>query len=295
MKHGWRRGTVAYLALSEVLSKLDAQQRKELAALAARADASEVRRARNAKKRLSDVSVFFIERSWEEISPQLMTFSVEGETGKSAAEIEAFLDSLRRRQPDYAWGWIRARMDARLMAWIEACMPELLAQYPEMADLYTQSLRRVGQYWFRETPIHHLKAGYHTALGVACKWYGSTFELLKAERQPCPAITSRFRDELRAFATFSLTMLVRTDGYLWDSAGARALNAIIDDGTLKIAARPFAKLCLELEPDYGVRLGCPALRARGSAEPPAFAGILDWVEDIFSRYLLHSDLEGDVE
>src|SRR5579871_1773166 len=224
---------MSYKPLSEILSALDAQQRKELAALASRVDAPELNRVRRAKRRLSDISVFFIEQSWEVIAPQVQTFSLEAETGKSRADLQEFLDSLRQRQPAFAWGWIRARMDARLMWWIESCAPDLLAQHPEMAARYTRSLRRVGPYWFRETPVHHLKAGYHTALGVACKWYGSTFELLQDRSQCCPLATRRFREELRLFASFSLTMLVRTDSYLWDSAGAKPLDAIWEDGTLK--------------------------------------------------------------
>ncbi len=106
-------------------------------------------------------------------------------------------------------------------------------------------------------------------------------------------MTHRFREEMRLFASFSLTMLVRTDRYLWDSAGATPLDAVIDEGVLKIAPQSLEELCIESAPDYGLRLGCPALRARRIGGVPAFAGILDWVEDVFSRYLLGRVPEGD--
>ncbi|HLK58774.1 MAG TPA: hypothetical protein VKU00_19535 [Chthonomonadaceae bacterium] len=275
-----------YLSLSEILSALDAQQRKELAALSGGVDDAERNRLRNARKQLSTVAVFFIERSWEIIAPSLEAFSLEAEVGKTTGELREHLKRLHRRQPAFAWGWVRARMNARLMLLLEACVPNLLREYPERAALYTKSLRRVdASYWFRETPLHHLKAGYHTALGVACKWYGSTFELLQDRPQCCPLATRRFREELRLFASFSLTMLVRTDSYLWDSAGAKPLDAIWEDGTLKIALKTMEELSLDSAPDYGIRLGCPALRARRQAGEPAFPGILDWVEQVFSRYL----------
>ncbi len=283
----------SYKPLSEILSALDAQQRKEIAALAAHVDHAELDRVRTARRRLSNVAVFFIEQSWEAITPQVQTYSLEAETGKSTADLKALLNDLRQRQPAFAWGWIRARMNARLMRWIEACVPDLLVQHPDMAARYTRSLRHVDHYWFRAAPVHHLKAGYHTALGAACKWYGSAFELLQDGQRSCPHITRRFREELRLFASFSLTMLVRTDGYLWDSAGAKALDAIIEDETLKVATRDLKDLCLERAPDYGVRLGCPALRARRNEGAAAFPGILDWVEDVFSRYLPDRGTEGD--
>jgi hypothetical protein len=277
---------MSYKPLSEILSALDAQQRKELAALSEVVDTTELHRVRNARKQLSTVAVFFIERSWDVIAPQLEAFSLEAETGKTTEELQAYLQTLRNRQPAYAWGWIRARMNARLMRWIEACVPDLLLQYPEMAARYAKCLRKIDHYWFRESPLHHLKAGYHTALGVACKWYGSTFELLPNAPQSCPHATRRFREELRLFASFSMTMLTRTDGYLWDSADAKPLNAIVEEGTLKAAQQSPEELSLAAAPDYGLRLGCPALRARREAGLPAFPGIIDWVEQVFSRYLL---------
>ncbi len=171
------------------------------------------------------------------------------------------------------------------MLWLEECVPDLLAQHPEMAALYTDSLRKLDFYWFRETPLHHLKAGYHTALGVACKWYGAAFELHQETPGSCPHTTPRFRDELRQFASSSLTLLVRTDRYLWDSAGAEPMEAILEEGILKIASKLPPELSLDTAPDYGIRLGCPALRARRQEGTPAFPGIIDWVEQVFTQYL----------
>ena len=277
---------MSYEPLREILSALDAQQRKELATLYEQVDDTELQRARNAKKQLATVSVFFIERSWEILAPQIEAFSLEAEGGKTTEDLQAYLHTLRQRQPAYAWGWMRARMNDRLMRWLDACVPDLLQQYPERAALYAKCLRRVDPYWFRESPLHHLKAGYHTALGVACKWYGSAFELLEETPPSCPHTAFHFREELRQFASFSLTMLARTDRYLWDSTSAEPLQAVVEDGTLKMAYKAREELSLESVPDYGVRLGCPALRARCESGPPAFAGIIDWVEQVFSRYLL---------
>jgi hypothetical protein len=282
---------MSYEPLHEILEKLEAQQRRELATLSHSVDHAQLDRKRSTKKQLFTVAVFFIERSWEAAAPALETFSLEAEARKSPKELRAYLDSLRRQQPAYAWGWIRARMNALLMQRLEACVPDLLRQHPEMAALYRESLRQVDAYWFRETPLHHLKAGYHTALAVACKWYGSAFEL-RAEMPPsCPHDALHFSAELRQFAAFSLTMLTRTDGSLWDSAGASPMDAVLENGTLQVLFQPVEEIALESAPDYGVRLGCPALRARRQEGAAAFPGLLTWVEQIFSRYLLESGTE----
>ena len=274
-----------YGPLREILSALEAQQRQEFAALSGRVNAAALHRRRHARKQLYTVAVFFIEQSWEIIAPQAAAFSLEAETGKTTAEVREYLTGLRCRQAAYAWGWVRARMNARLMQWIEVCVPDLLRQHPEKAALYAHSLRRVDSYWFRETPLHHLKAGYHTALGVSCKWYGSAFELQSDLPPSCPYAAPRFQEELRRFASFSLTMLVRTDGYLWDSTDAKPLDAVMENGTLRMARKAVEGLSLETAPDYGLRLGCPALRARREAGLPAFVGLTDWVEQVFARYL----------
>ena len=276
---------MSYKPLREILYDLDRQQREETAALCGRVNAAEMQRVRNAKKQLAMTAVFFIERSWEVLAPQIEAFSLEEERGKSPEELRAYLERLRNRQPAFAWGWIRARMNARLMRWLEVCIPDLLLQHPERAALYAESLRKVDWYWFRESPLHHLKTGYHTALAVACKWYGSAFELLPDAAHPCPHSSLLFREELRHFASFSLTMLTRADGYLWDSAGAEPLAAIVEEGTLKIAHKAIQELSLDTAPDYGLRLGCPALRARSGTERPAFSGVIAWVEQVFCRHL----------
>lgn len=277
---------MSYEPLHEILAKLEAQQRRELATLSNSVDHAQLDRKRSAKKRLFTVAVFFIERSWEAAAPVLETFSLEAEARKSPKELRAYLDSLRRQQPAYAWGWIRARMNARLMQCLEASVPDLLRQHPEMAARYRESLRQVDAYWFRETPLHHLKAGYHTALAVACKWYGSACELRSEGPASCPHEALHFSAELRQFASFSMTMLTRTDGSLWDSAGASPMDAVLEEGTLNLRAQPIEEIALKDAPDYGVRLGCPALRARRREGSAVFPGLLDWVEQIFTRYLL---------
>jgi len=59
----------------------------------------------------------------------------------------------------------------------------------------------------------------------------------------------------------------------------------------KVLAHPVEEIALESAPDSGVRLGCPALRARRQGGPPAFPGLLDWVEQVFSHYLLEAGTE----
>ena len=272
--------------MQEILAALDAQQRREIAALAGLVEDAELKRARNAKRQLYAASAFFIERTWEVIAPQLRAFSLEAEAAKSTPQIQAHLHTLQARGPAFAWGWLRARMNACLMRHLDACVPDLLAEYPQQAALYVDSLHSVDAYWFRQSPPQHLKAGYHTALAVACKWYGSALELLLGPEASCPPAVCQFRGELRQFASFSMTMLERTDGYLWDSAGAEPLDAVIEEGTLKIGMRAIEELSLANAPDYGVRLGCPALRARSEAGPPAFDGVITWMEQVFSKYLL---------
>jgi hypothetical protein len=281
--------TMPYKPLSEILADLDAQQRRELAALVTSVDTAEVERMRNLRKQLSTVATFFIERSWEVIAPRLEGFSLEAASGKSPKALREYLTWLRHREPAAAWGWTRARMDARLMELLEACVPDLLRQHPEMAALYLKTLRRAGKYWFRETPLHHLKAGYHTALGVACKWYGSALEARQDVPASCPHSLPDFSGELRQFASFSLTMLARTDRYLWDSAGAAPMEAVWEAGNLSVVSATIAEIDLVTAPDYGLRLGCPALRARGQSGTPAFQGMIDWVEQVFSRYLLEGE------
>ena len=277
---------MSYKPLREILAALDAQQRREIAALSGKVDDAELSRVREAKKRLATVTALFIEQSWDILAPQLETFSLEAEAGKTTEELRDYLAGLRQRSPAFAWGWLRARMNSWLMRRIEVCVPNLLPQYPEQAALYAQSLRETGSYWFRETPLHHLKAGYHTALGAACKWYGSAFELLEDAPPSCPHSMPCFQEELRLLASFSMTMLARNDGFLWDSTDARPLDAVLDGGMFLMAERAIEELSLSNAPDYGLRLGCPALRARRAAGLPAFPGIIAWVEQIFCRYLL---------
>lgn len=274
-----------YLSVSELLAILEIQQRRELAALSERVGAVELQQVRDAKKCLYAVAVFFIERSWDILAPQLQTFSLEAENGQSPDALRAYLENLRQQQPAFAWGWLRARMNARLMHLLDACILDLIKQCPEQAALYTECLGSLDDYWFRKTPEHHLKAGYHTALAVACKWYGTAYEQLAATHS-CPDAAPCFREELRQFATFSMTMLARTDFYLWNSAGAEPMDAVLEDGTLKIAPKTIETLSLDNAPDYGLRLGCPALRARQQEGLSAFLGMIAWVEQVFGHYLL---------
>ena len=240
-------------------------------------------RQRERKRELYVAARFFIELTWEYFAPRLEEFSLESETGKSTPVLREYLRDLQARQPAFAWGWMRSKMNAALMRNIEESLPTLLVQHPEMATHYQECLSRVDRYWFRQTPLHHLKAGYHTALSVACKWYGSAFELKCASDDTNTHLC--LSKELRMFATFSMTMLARTDGWLWDSAGAEPMDVIVEDGKLKVAARQLEELNLVQAPDFGVRLGCPALRARREQGPPAFDGIVQWVEEVFERYL----------
>lgn len=277
-----------YKTLNEILIELDAQQRREWVELSRSVDSAEIERKRNARKQLASIAVFFIEQSWEALAPEVEAFSLEAEVGKRTEELQAYLRGLYERQPAFAWGWTRARMDARLMRLLEGCVPDLLRQHPEQAALYRDSLRQVDHYWFRESPLHHLKAGYHTALAVACKWYGTAYELRKESSLARPPADFDFSAELRQFASFSLTMLTRTDRYLWDSAGAEPMEAILQDGALRVVPHTIPELSLQSAPDYGVRLGCPALRARRQEGTSAFLGIIGWVEQVFSRYLSES-------
>jgi hypothetical protein len=274
----------AHARLDSVLSTLDLHQRRELEALAACAGKDAITHRREGKRELYAAARFFIEHTWEHLAPRLEEFSLEAESGKSTPDLHEYLRELQARQPAFAWGWMRSKMNAALMRCIEDSLPGLLAQHPEAAVHYQECLSHVDHYWFRQTPMHHLKAGYHTALSVACKWYGSAFELwcASADASTHPAL----RKELRMFASFSMTMLARTDGWLWDSAGAEPMDVIVEDGRLKVATRQLEELNLVHAPDYGVRLGCPALRARREQGPPPFDGIVQWVEEVFERYLL---------
>ncbi len=269
---------MSYEPLHEILAKLEAQQRCELTSLSSSVDHAQMDHKRSAKKQLSTAAVFFIEQSWEALAPTIETFSLEGEAKKSPEELQAYLNSLRSQQPSYAWAWVRARMNARLMQCLKVCVPDLLRQHPEMAALYHKSLRQVDTYWFRETPLHHLKAGYHTALGVACKWYGSAFELRNESPGACPHESLRFSAELRQFASFSMSMLTRTEGYLWDSAGAAPMNMVLEEGVLKLRGQLIEEIALESAPDYGVPPGLPCVTGTptggnsGFPRPPRLGG-----------------------
>ena len=118
-----------YRSLNNILADLDAQQRRELAALRARIEPRELNRRRNAKNRLWTAAEFFIERSWEAIANHIRGFSLELHTGNSEAEIRAHLADLRIQGAAYAWGWLRARMDEWLMIQLEFCVPELLSAH----------------------------------------------------------------------------------------------------------------------------------------------------------------------
>jgi len=274
-----------YSPLNEILTELDLLQRRENKSLAERIDPKRLQNKRESKRHLSTLAQFFIELSWEVIGPQLSGFSLEHEARKSEADLRAYIDELYQRHSAYAWGWTRARMSAWLMRMLEECVPELLSNHPEKAEEYARAMRQTDHYGFRVSPLHHLKAGYHTALCVACKWHGTAYELSRCIPPDCPHDTPQFRDELRFFASFSMSMLARSDGYLWDSAGAEPMDAVLDDGILKPASLEIEEVQLERVPDFGVRLGCPALRAKCADGSAAFIGIVEWVEHEFGRWL----------
>ena len=272
---------MTYLPLQQILDSLDQQQREQWVELTANTSEVERRKRREARQELARMATVLIERSWLEISPRMEAFTLEREAGMSTELLQDYITSLAHREAAYAWSWVRSRMNGPLMQWIEEIVPRLLAQDPDLETHYLICLRSVYQYGFRSSPLHHIKAGYHTALGVACKWYGSTLENLPAGSPP-----PQFSEELRQFASFSMSMLARTDGYLWDSAGAAPMDIVMAEGGMLLTVKDFPHLDLTKAPDYGVRLGCPALRARSEQGPAAFSGIICWVETLFTRHLL---------
>ncbi len=276
---------MSYSPLNEILAELDLLQRREITVLSERVDQKRLTKKRDAKRQLSSLALFFIERSWEVIGPQVVMFKLEHEARKSEADLRAYIVELYQRHSAYAWGWTRARMSAWLMRRLEECVPELLTSYPEKALEYASALRDADHYGFRVSAMHHLKAGYHTALCVACKWHGTACELIRTAPPGTSHAMPQFRDELRLFATFSMSMLARSDGYLWNSAGAEPMDAEFENGILKPATREIEEVPLENVPDFGVRLGCPALRAKSAEGPAAFMGIVQWVEREFGTWL----------
>ena len=269
----------------KILAKLEAQQRRELATLSNLVDDADLDRKRAAKKQLSTVAVFFIERSWEAFAPTLETFSLEAEAKKSPEELRAYLNSLRRQQPAYAWAWLRARMNARLMQCLEACVPDLLRQHPEMADLYRESLRQVDAYWFRDSAassqdrLSYRSGGRLQMVRLGFRVAAREPRLLPARRSPplCGVAAARvvLPDHNDPNRRLSLGL------------GRRVPHGCHSGGGKVQVSRPAHRgIALESAPDYGVRLGCPALRARRQDGPAAFPGLLDWVEQTFSHYLL---------
>ena len=266
-----------YKPLPDILASLHTQQMEELALIS-------LSQEKKHKQDLYRSSIFFIEQSWQRIEPVFQGESFGLELGMSRPELTTYLQELQSRNPAFAWGWLRSRMNKKLLGIVTEVTPDLLEQFPKEAKLYTKSLRQCGQYWFRETPLHHLKAGYHTALGVACKWYGSYYERCTTQGVAPDLI---FRAELRSFASFSMTMLHRTDGYLWDSAAASDLDAIIERGQPLLREQSIERIDPNTMPDKATRLGCPALRAKqiGTAQQSPFDGVVQWVEQVFQEYL----------
>ena len=278
-----------YLALQEIITELDAHQRTEQAVLdelaKARPDvARKAAQARDARRRMLSSAVFFIEQSWAAISPAIAAFSLAENAGKSPEELNTYLRGLLIREPAYAWGWTRARMNAHLMRHLNAAWPGLVANFPSEMKEYANSLKALDHYGFRVSPQHHLRAGYHTALAVACKWYGTAAE--HAANHPGSQRAAGFTKELRLFASCSMTMLARTDRWLWDSAGAEPMDAQMEGNTMRVAHKPVSVLNLETQQDCGVRMGCPALRAKAEEGPTPFNGIVEWVERVYSEALL---------
>jgi hypothetical protein len=175
-------------------------------------------------------------------------------------------------------------MNAHLMKHLNAAWPGLVANFPSEMREYANSLKALDHYGFRVSPQHHLKAGYHTALAVACKWYGTAAEHVATH--PDWQAPAGFKKELRLFAASSMTMLARTDGWLWDSAGAEPMDAQMHGATLLAAHKHMPVLSLETQQDCGVRMGCPALRAKAEDGPTPFNGIVEWVERVYSEALL---------
>lgn len=222
----------------------------------------------NKKKELYKVTEGFIERSWQDISKELLTEDL----GLGNLIIGDYLKELKTRGSAFPWAWIRARSE-------EAVINRL--RIDDDITEYTKHLRKNGKYWFRETPHHHLKLGYHTAISAFWKMLGGGHALyLEKTGQFSPSNRESLLKLSRVMATFNLEMLLALDGVLWDGAAANPLDLEIShDGEPHLTDETI-ELVTERFKDPSQRLGCPALRTT------AFSGIQNWCEQVFDRVYL---------
>lgn len=217
------------------------------------------------KRELYKVAEGFIESTWTTISRELL----KEDLGLGHLEIGDYLRELKTRGSAFPWAWMRARCE-------EALLNRL--KIKEDTTLYTKLLRKNGHYWFRETPYHHLKLGYHTAISAFWKMLGGGHALYMEKTGDFTEQNRRSLLKLtKIMATFNLEMLIALDGVLWDGAAANPLTLEISkDGEPKLTD-DVIELVRAKFINPSERLGCPALRTR------AFQGVCDWTELVFDK------------
>lgn len=244
------------------------------------------------KKPLHVISKFFISHTWNEIEPKLMVPPNYGLTLPS--DLSTYLVTLHERNPAFPWAWFRSRCTELLVEHLEKVLPKILEAHPKEAALYIKTLRKAGFYWFRQTPLHHLKLGYHTAISALWKMWGGGYELCLKHNIPWDdKFQEKFFSYAKQTASFHLEMLTAVDGTLWDGAGATSIPADGFDGGEPVISMEHIKKILEGFPKNPKmlsegRLGCPALTSQAQNTKSVFDGVTMWTDKIFNEIYLKS-------
>lgn len=250
------------------------------------------------KKPLHIISKFFISHTWNEIEPLLMSSKNYGLTLPD--DLNSYLVELNKRNPAFPWAWFRSRCTEVLIEHLERVLPKILENNPKEANTYLKSLKKAGFYWFRQTPLHHLKLGYHTAISALWKMWGGGVELcLKHNVEWNEKMHEQFFNYAKQTASFHLEMLTAVDGVLWDGAGATSIPASsFENGVPEISKEQIEMILSGFPKNPGQlsegRFGCPALTSKATRTKSIFDGVAFWIEKIFREIYLPAIKSGKV-
>ena len=261
---------------------------------------SDVRRALSPKAALHRTSSESITQVWRELSNHIYT---NQETLGLANTMNGNLDSISSAQLDlemrelYQRNWYFP--PSKLRAYATRLAEYFCLRYCQNNDVdyYQSQLKDLAPYWFRRSVHEHLSTGFHTSFAVAFKLIIATAGAHRSSgRQTSLDSLSESLERVFVLATTlgtaHMSLLLASDGILWDSAGANPAPFIkfmhcganqelaIESSALDQIR---AKIAKHKAFDSEARYGCPAMLASG-VERPVLRECLSWCRKLAERF-----------
>lgn len=283
-------GPVAYTPIRIFMRELEKLQ-------TARSDS---RRALSPKAALHRTSTASISAVWRDLfshissNPQTLGL-VEVHAGKLEPLEHSKIEAQMRELYNRSWYF----PPSKLRAYATRMAEHFSRQYCQNTDIdyYQSQLKQLVPYWFRRSVEEHLSTGFHTAFAVAFKLIIATVGAYRdADREQSLPSLGNSLDKMFVLATTlgsaHMSLLLATDGVLWDSAGAMPAPFIkyinCETGQeLAIASSIFDHISARMPKlratDPEPRYGCPAMMAEG-IERPVLRECLNWSRQLAERY-----------